>query len=67
MLDLLIINKTFFFQCNEHIYYRWRLFSILQGDRIETWREEPFAMYLSCPVWVPPTPLQAQNLEVSYF
>lgn len=28
-----------------HIYYRWKLFSILQGDPANKWRTEEFRMF----------------------
>ncbi|KAJ1555002.1 U2 snRNP-associated SURP domain-containing protein [Nowakowskiella sp. JEL0078] len=39
---------------DEHIYYRWKLYSILQGDSINRWRIEPFKMFDEGPVWIPP-------------
>eukprot|EP00796_Vickermania_ingenoplastis_P008467 gene8467-5943_t len=40
------------------LYYRWRLFSLLQGDLLTAWRTEPFQMERSpsAYVWVPPQP-----------
>jgi len=38
----------------EHVYYRWRLYSILQGDPKNKWRTEPFHMFDEGPIWVPP-------------
>ncbi|KXS17733.1 hypothetical protein M427DRAFT_54330 [Gonapodya prolifera JEL478] len=38
----------------EHIYYRWKLFSVLQGDPKGRWRSEPFQMFDEGPFWVPP-------------
>ncbi|KAG0216594.1 hypothetical protein BGX33_012452 [Mortierella sp. NVP41] len=38
----------------EHIYYRWKLFSMMQGDTATRWRTEPFKMVDGGPVWVPP-------------
>ncbi|ORX62265.1 hypothetical protein DM01DRAFT_1331713 [Hesseltinella vesiculosa] len=40
---------------NDHVYYRWRLYSILQGDTPFVWRTEPFQMYDDGVWWVPPT------------
>ncbi|GMH42641.1 hypothetical protein BSKO_10560 [Bryopsis sp. KO-2023] len=39
----------------EHAYYRWRLFSLAQGDGLRSWRIEPFVMVEGGPRWVPPT------------
>ncbi|CAB4384569.1 unnamed protein product [Rhizophagus irregularis] len=47
---------SFLFQNDslEHVYYRWRLYSILQGDPKNKWRTEPFHMFDEGPIWVPP-------------
>ncbi|XP_017867259.1 PREDICTED: U2 snRNP-associated SURP motif-containing protein isoform X1 [Drosophila arizonae] len=37
-----------------HIYYRWKLFSLLQGDTPSEWREQQFRMFKDGPVWKPP-------------
>uniref|UniRef100_A0A7E4V8Y0 U2 snRNP-associated SURP motif-containing protein n=1 Tax=Panagrellus redivivus TaxID=6233 RepID=A0A7E4V8Y0_PANRE len=37
-----------------HIYYRWRLFSILQGDDLYKWRTERFRMFDEGSWWEPP-------------
>ncbi|KAF8987800.1 U2 snRNP-associated SURP domain-containing protein [Haplosporangium bisporale] len=42
------------FKSPEHIYYRWKLFSLSQGDTTTRWRTEPFKMVDGGPVWVPP-------------
>lgn len=51
-------NKHFNFlfdnQSPEHVYYRWRLFSLLQGDSTSSWSEEPFRMYKNGSIWEPP-------------
>lgn len=44
----------FDFDCAEHAYYRWRVFSLAQGDLLGRWREEPFQMLVQGSVWVPP-------------
>ncbi|KAG0356558.1 hypothetical protein BC939DRAFT_460171 [Gamsiella multidivaricata] len=38
----------------EHTYYRWKLFSMMQGDTAVRWRTEPFKMVEGGPIWVPP-------------
>ncbi|KAI8583941.1 hypothetical protein K450DRAFT_220711 [Umbelopsis ramanniana AG] len=40
--------------CDEHIYYRWKLYSLLQGDSKYHWRSEPFQMFAEGPWWIPP-------------
>ncbi|KAF9131587.1 U2 snRNP-associated SURP domain-containing protein [Mortierella sp. 14UC] len=51
-------NPSFAFLVNakspEHIYYRWKLFSMKQGDTAMRWRTEPFKMVEGGPSWVPP-------------
>lgn len=38
----------------EHIYYRWRLFSLLQGDTPTEWSEKEFRMFKGSSIWKPP-------------
>ncbi|KAF0991412.1 hypothetical protein HZS_3170 [Henneguya salminicola] len=38
----------------EHAYYRWRLFSLLQGDSMYNWSVKEFVMFKGGSVWVPP-------------
>ncbi|KAI9008956.1 hypothetical protein CLU79DRAFT_775369 [Phycomyces nitens] len=44
----------FDFNSEDHIYYRWKLYSMLQGDTKSQWRSEPFQMYKGGVWWVPP-------------
>ncbi|XP_015591071.1 U2 snRNP-associated SURP motif-containing protein [Cephus cinctus] len=37
-----------------HTYYRWKLYSILQGDGQKEWRIEDFRMFKGGSVWRPP-------------
>ena len=39
----------------EHVYYRWRVFSLAAGDGLFQWRPEPFCMFqpYGC-FWIPP-------------
>ncbi|EMR08167.1 hypothetical protein PNEG_03341 [Pneumocystis murina B123] len=39
---------------SEHIYYRWKLFSLLNGDFPYKWSKEPFQMFTNEAWWVPP-------------
>eukprot|EP01064_Diplonema_japonicum_P033116 TRINITY_DN6453_c0_g1_i3.p1 TRINITY_DN6453_c0_g1~~TRINITY_DN6453_c0_g1_i3.p1 ORF type:complete len:480 (+),score=104.90 TRINITY_DN6453_c0_g1_i3:473-1912(+) len=39
----------------EHTYYRWRLFSLYQGDNMAQWRTVPFQMFYGGAVWTPPS------------
>lgn len=39
---------------HEHIYYRWKLFSILNGDDLYEWRTDEFRMFEDGPLWRPP-------------
>ncbi|CAG2113273.1 unnamed protein product [Medioppia subpectinata] len=53
-----ISNPTFRFlfdnQSPAHVYYRWRLFSVLQGEHPSKWRTEEFRMFENGSVWKPP-------------
>ncbi|KAJ3183952.1 U2 snRNP-associated SURP domain-containing protein [Gaertneriomyces sp. JEL0708] len=40
----------------EHVYYRWKLYSILQGDPTTKWYTEPFQMFTEGATWIPPEP-----------
>ncbi|XP_055538676.1 U2 snRNP-associated SURP motif-containing protein isoform X2 [Wyeomyia smithii] len=37
-----------------HIYYRWKLFSLLQGDTAAEWRTKEFRMFKGGSIWKPP-------------
>ncbi|KAG8347557.1 putative RNA-binding protein [Trypanosoma vivax] len=41
------------------LYYRWRLYSLLQGDTLLKWRTEPYQIERGSAsyVWVPPPPI----------
>lgn len=63
MFEAMIMNKElnnpmyrFLFdnQSPEHSYYRWKLFSILQGDSPTKWRTEKFKMFEAGSIWKPP-------------
>lgn len=41
-------------QSSAHIYYRWKLFSILQGDSQKQWNTKEFRMFHDGPIWQPP-------------
>lgn len=41
-------------ECPAHIYYRWKLFSLLQGDSTTEWREKEFRMFKGSSIWKPP-------------
>lgn len=47
----------------EHIYYRWRVYSFSQGDSREVWRTEPFRMARKGRFWIPPPLDGALQLE----
>ncbi|KAG5513301.1 hypothetical protein PMAC_001364 [Pneumocystis sp. 'macacae'] len=38
----------------EHVYYRWKLFSLLNGDFPYRWSKEPFQMFTDGAWWIPP-------------
>lgn len=37
-----------------HVYYRWRLFSVLQGEHPSKWRTKEFRMFKDGSFWRPP-------------
>lgn len=41
-------------QSQEHVYYRWKLYSILHGDDPYEWRTDEFRMFDGGPIWRPP-------------
>ena len=45
----------------EHVYYRWRLYSLLQGDTKEKWSTIPFRMFEGGSLWKPPLPNMFTN------
>lgn len=47
---------AFLFQASsvEYTYYRWKVYSLLQGDSEKNWRTAPFQMYVGAPMWIPP-------------
>ncbi|XP_026319389.1 U2 snRNP-associated SURP motif-containing protein [Hyposmocoma kahamanoa] len=63
MFEAIIMNKEmnnpffrFLFenQSPAHIYYRWKLFSMLQGDSPKQWQMNDFRMFCGGSVWRPP-------------
>ncbi|KAL4635858.1 U2 snRNP-associated SURP motif-containing protein [Arapaima gigas] len=63
MFEAMIMNREinnpmfrFLFenQSPAHVYYRWKLFSILQGDSPTKWRTEDFRMFKNGSLWRPP-------------
>lgn len=38
----------------EAVYYRWRVYSLLQGDSFSSWRTKPFQMCEGGSWWIPP-------------
>jgi U2-associated protein SR140 len=41
-------------QSSLHVYYRWKLFSILNGEGTRRWRTKPFRMFKNGSLWKPP-------------
>ncbi|KAI9480460.1 MAG: U2-associated SR140 protein [Benjaminiella poitrasii] len=58
VMDKEIGNPTFKFLFDntspEHIYYRWKLYSLSQGDTKSRWLDEPFQLFEGGPWWIPP-------------
>ncbi|KAL3151330.1 hypothetical protein ABBQ38_013163 [Trebouxia sp. C0009 RCD-2024] len=38
----------------EHVYYRWRLYSLANEDSLRSWRVEPFCLLEDTARWIPP-------------
>eukprot|EP00126_Sphaerothecum_destruens_P005243 Sdes_comp18661_c0_seq1m8895 len=38
----------------EHVYYRWKMYSLLQGDSIDCWSSQEFRMFDRGSLWIPP-------------
>ncbi|XP_049858071.1 U2 snRNP-associated SURP motif-containing protein [Schistocerca gregaria] len=63
MFEAMIMNREinnsmfrFLFenQSPAHVYYRWKLFSMLQGDLQLSWRTQEFRMFKGGSIWRPP-------------
>ncbi|KAF4086504.1 hypothetical protein AMELA_G00107280 [Ameiurus melas] len=63
MFEAMIMNREisnplyrFLFenQSPAHVYYRWKLYSILQGDSPTKWRTEDFRLFKNGSFWRPP-------------
>ncbi|KAM9317430.1 U2 snRNP-associated SURP motif-containing protein isoform 2-T2 [Gastrophryne carolinensis] len=63
MFEAMIMNREinnpmfrFLFenQTPAHVYYRWKLYSILQGDAPTKWKTEDFRMFKNGSFWRPP-------------
>lgn len=37
-----------------HVYYRWKMYSILQGDSLTNWSTKKFRMFEGGSIWIPP-------------
>jgi hypothetical protein len=44
-----------------NVYYKWRVFSLMNGDSHVLWRVTPFQMFAHGPLWIPP-PLPVQRM-----
>lgn len=45
-------------------YYRWRVYSLAQGDTLKSWRLEPYQMFTQGQKWYPPcNPLESRKNE----
>eukprot|EP01134_Creolimax_fragrantissima_P006963 CFRG6963T1 len=43
------------YNSKEHVYYRWKLFTILQGEKPDDWSKSRFKMYKDGSWWLPPS------------
>jgi len=41
-------------QSPAHVYYRWKIFSMLQGESPSRWSTKPFRMFKGGSIWKPP-------------
>ncbi|XP_062522101.1 U2 snRNP-associated SURP motif-containing protein-like [Corticium candelabrum] len=48
---------SFLFDCQSpsHVYYRWKLYTILQGESVGQWRTDAFQMFTGGSLWQPPS------------
>ncbi|KAG5850524.1 hypothetical protein ANANG_G00083380 [Anguilla anguilla] len=73
MFEAMIMNREisnpmyrFLFenQSPAHVYYRWKLYSILQGEAPTKWRTEEFRMFKNGSLWrPPPQPVPARHVR----
>jgi hypothetical protein len=42
------------FNSMEHVYYRWKVFSLKNGDLPNWWKCQPFVMFEGGSTWIPP-------------
>ncbi|KAK9879620.1 hypothetical protein WA026_006683 [Henosepilachna vigintioctopunctata] len=47
----------FDYKSSLHVYYRWKLYSVLHGDGQKLWSLKPFRMVKNGPIWIPPVPI----------
>lgn len=46
----------------EHAYYRWKIFSLSNGDFENWWKCQPFVMFQGGPTWFPPKITFVENV-----
>ncbi|PIA17898.1 hypothetical protein COEREDRAFT_96449 [Coemansia reversa NRRL 1564] len=46
----------------EHVYYRWRMYSLLNQDTKAHWHAQMFFMYDKGPIWIPPPKVDTSRL-----
>jgi U2-associated protein SR140 len=60
-------NKDFQFlfdkKSSDHLYYRWRVWSLCNGDTLSSWRVDPFLMFVDNSLWIPPARSLVENLR----
>eukprot|EP00889_Picochlorum_renovo_P007014 jgi/Picre1/34044/NNA_001521.t1 len=52
-------------KCSDHLYYRWRLWSLSNGDSLSSWKVDPFLMFKNSSLWVPPATSLIKSLKTS--
>ncbi|KAM3136687.1 U2 snRNP-associated SURP domain-containing protein [Paramecium bursaria] len=54
-LSIVILNQIFQHKaCDEQEYYKWRVYSLMNGDNEKQWKTDPFKIFLSGKVYYPP-------------
>lgn len=48
-------NFMFDYKNMVHLYYRWKLYSVMHGESLTNWSTKGFRMFKGGPIWVPPT------------
>eukprot|EP01028_Stygiella_incarcerata_P004358 TRINITY_DN194_c0_g1_i1.p1 TRINITY_DN194_c0_g1~~TRINITY_DN194_c0_g1_i1.p1 ORF type:complete len:668 (-),score=204.53 TRINITY_DN194_c0_g1_i1:50-2053(-) len=50
---------------DDYVYYRWKVWSMLQGDSLTEWKTAPFCMFVGGARWVPPACVAFESIADS--